>query len=203
MGNDGTSTRDRLITEGMRLFAERGFRGTTVADIQEAVGLARGSGALYKHFSSKQEVLEAGLEQAIARVESVAGVAGTLDYRELPHALTVLGQRIMESIRQNRDMVRILDEEGDRFPELRDRARKAVERGMRVVGDMLALYLDARGDEGIDVEAYAVLVMGALLSFYRFQWTFGGPALEVDEERVLATWVELELRIVDALSSRK
>lgn len=54
--------RDALVTAAMVLFAERGYDGTSVADIQTAVGLTGGSGALYKHFASKEAVLEAGVD---------------------------------------------------------------------------------------------------------------------------------------------
>src|SRR5690349_10108353 len=45
----------------MRLFAERGFRETAVGDIEAAVGLQPRRGALYKHFASKQALLEAAV----------------------------------------------------------------------------------------------------------------------------------------------
>ena len=54
------STRERIVTEAMRLFARRGFRGTTVGEIEQAAGLAPRAGGLYKHFRSKEEVLAAG-----------------------------------------------------------------------------------------------------------------------------------------------
>ncbi|WBB52473.1 TetR/AcrR family transcriptional regulator [Verrucosispora sp. WMMD573] len=49
-------TRDAQIFEAaLRLFAERGYRATTMADIGDAVGI-RGP-SLYKHVGSKQEIL--------------------------------------------------------------------------------------------------------------------------------------------------
>lgn len=59
------STSDRLLVAGMELFAERGFRATTVGDIEAAVGLAPRRGALYKHFASKQALLEAAVRSHI------------------------------------------------------------------------------------------------------------------------------------------
>ena len=48
-------TRDVMLREAARLFAERGFRGTSVSDLGEACGIS--GPALYKHFPSKQAVL--------------------------------------------------------------------------------------------------------------------------------------------------
>src|SRR5947209_7757695 len=51
---ESKATRDRLVVEAMRLFAERGFRATTVGDIEAAAGLVPRSGGLYKHFAPKR-----------------------------------------------------------------------------------------------------------------------------------------------------
>lgn len=48
-------TRDVMLREAARLFAERGFRGTSVADIGTACGIS--GPAVYKHFSSKDAIL--------------------------------------------------------------------------------------------------------------------------------------------------
>ena len=63
-------TRARILNESMRLFAEQGYTATTVAKIEEAAGLSPGSGALYRHFASKQEILIAGFADARARIEA-------------------------------------------------------------------------------------------------------------------------------------
>ena len=48
-------TRDVMLREAARLFAERGFRGTSVADLGTACGIS--GPALYKHFPNKQAIL--------------------------------------------------------------------------------------------------------------------------------------------------
>ncbi len=48
-------TRDVLLREAARLFATRGFRGTSVDDIGAACGLS--GPAVYKHFPSKHALL--------------------------------------------------------------------------------------------------------------------------------------------------
>jgi AcrR family transcriptional regulator len=54
-----TSRREQLLTAGARLFAERGFHGVSIEELGSAVGIS-GPG-LYKHFSSKDDVLSAML----------------------------------------------------------------------------------------------------------------------------------------------
>ncbi|MGY1944425.1 cytochrome P450 [Nocardia asiatica] len=51
------STRDRIVAEALRLFAEQGYASTSVAAIEEAAGLSPESGALYTHFGSKERTI--------------------------------------------------------------------------------------------------------------------------------------------------
>ncbi|MFI9382781.1 TetR/AcrR family transcriptional regulator [Kutzneria sp. NPDC052558] len=48
-------SRDRLLAAATTLFYERGFRATSVKEITQACGFTQG--ALYNHFSSKDELL--------------------------------------------------------------------------------------------------------------------------------------------------
>ncbi|HEX4481957.1 MAG TPA: TetR/AcrR family transcriptional regulator [Rudaea sp.] len=55
-----TSTRDRLVFAALRLFAEKGYGSTSVADVRQAADVH--SGSLYHFFPGKQELLLAVLE---------------------------------------------------------------------------------------------------------------------------------------------
>jgi AcrR family transcriptional regulator len=50
-----SSRRSELTRQAARLFAERGFHGTSIGDLAEAMGVQKGS--LYAHIASKQELL--------------------------------------------------------------------------------------------------------------------------------------------------
>ena len=52
----GGSRRDELLGIAARLFAERGFKNTTVRDIADAAGIL--SGSLYHHFDSKESMVD-------------------------------------------------------------------------------------------------------------------------------------------------
>jgi len=51
-----TGRRQELLAIAGRLFAERGFRNTTVRDIADAAGIL--SGSLYHHFDSKESMVD-------------------------------------------------------------------------------------------------------------------------------------------------
>src|SRR5436190_14868024 len=52
------------MAAGLRLFAADGVAATPIVKIEEAAGLAPGSGAFYKHFRSKSELLDAAVADA-------------------------------------------------------------------------------------------------------------------------------------------
>jgi len=51
----GLPTRDRLAAEAARLFAQRGYHGTSVGDLAAALGIQKSS--LYAHISRKADLL--------------------------------------------------------------------------------------------------------------------------------------------------
>lgn len=55
MSDDTPRTRDRLTVEAARLFAERGYHGTSVNDLATALGIHKSS--VYAHIKGKQELL--------------------------------------------------------------------------------------------------------------------------------------------------
>ena len=75
-------TRARLIAEARRLFAERGYAAVGTEEIVRAAGLTRG--ALYHHFGSKADLLEAAyieIEAALTRTVA-SGAMGASDPME-------------------------------------------------------------------------------------------------------------------------
>ena len=85
------ATKDAIVKSARRLFGERGFAVTTIDDIAEGAGVAKG--AVYHHFATKEAVFEAVFDQVshdlvrevdhVARTENdvlTAMVAGTQHY---------------------------------------------------------------------------------------------------------------------------
>ena len=74
-----TGRRDALIAIAADLFAERGYRSTTVREIAEAAGVL--SGSLYHHFDSKEsiidELLSSYLDELLATYREIVTEGGT------------------------------------------------------------------------------------------------------------------------------
>ena len=55
MGEKGQNTINRIKSEAMELFLQRGYKDVSMQDICNACGLSKGG--LYRHFGSKAEIL--------------------------------------------------------------------------------------------------------------------------------------------------
>src|SRR5258705_5558234 len=60
---EGREARDELLAAALRVFAQRGYREAGVDEIAAEAGYSKG--ALYWHFSSKEDLLMALLEERI------------------------------------------------------------------------------------------------------------------------------------------
>ncbi|OBG87909.1 MULTISPECIES: TetR/AcrR family transcriptional regulator [Mycobacteriaceae] len=76
----GRQTREAIEQAARKLFAERGFHGTTLGDITSAAG--KSPAAFYRYFADKEDLL-AVLAQSFLR-EVVAPSGGALDLPESP-----------------------------------------------------------------------------------------------------------------------
>lgn len=192
-GGRPRSTSDRLLDVALRLFAERGFRGTTVGDIEEAAGLAPRSGALYKHFESKQALLEAALERHVHEVQTIGDVLDLLPLADLRSELTLLGRWILNELNDERDVTRLIEKEGEQFPELVARMRDHVVQASYEQAEQYARERLLPEDGGIAPRVLAAIGIGALVNYRRTQWTFGQAPGGVSEDEFLDGWVELFL----------
>jgi len=125
-----SSRRDELLAIAAGLFAEKGFKNTTVRDIADAAGIL--SGSLYHHFDSKEsmvdEILRTFQQELFGQYDEILG--SDLD------PLTKLEQAVLvsfEAIDKHRDEVAIFQNEAvylltfDRFAYLADRNRQSRE----------------------------------------------------------------------------
>lgn len=89
-GVTAEDTRRRLLDAAATEFDRRGFEGARVADI--AAGADLSNGALYRHFSSKSELLSAALtERGAAELDAMFGRA---DGHNLAELLTAIGRTL-------------------------------------------------------------------------------------------------------------
>lgn len=186
------TTRDRLIDASLELVAEHGYEGTSVGDIESRAGLSPRSGALYKYFDSKLAVLEAGLERHLESVEAAdLDLAGTpLD--DLRAEIEFFGRWLLAEMDRERTITHVIEREGARLPELRNRMRAGIsDRGYRAAATFVTRWSHRATPATPDHEALAVLLVGALVNFRRSTWTFGVEPLGLDDGRAIDAFVAI------------
>lgn len=186
MSASAAGGREALLREARRLFAERGYAATSVAEIQAAAGLAPGSGALYKHFASKQALLEAVLAEAAQAAGSAKGALP----KDAATALRSFAADLLTRLDAAPDLLRI---------ELRDRqaAPELLTAAERTLAAWLAqAVLDGRVRDH-DCDAMAHLLAAALLHGAVLDALAPTHRTNRDRERLLDAWVDLALTALD------
>ncbi len=137
---------DEVLDAALRLFASNGFAATKVEDIALEAGISKG--AIYRYFSSKDEIFESLVRRAVAPIaERASKIAETS--REDPRIIlkTLLTIAIVKlSDPEILAVPRLVLQEAGRFPELAETYRREVlDRGVAAIEKIVQ-----RGiDEGI------------------------------------------------------
>ncbi|GAA3471905.1 TetR/AcrR family transcriptional regulator [Nonomuraea roseola] len=192
-------TRDRLLTEAVRLFASKGYDATSVADIQVACGLTAGSGALYKHFPSKGALLEAAVQRNLELMtlrnrETVAEAPA--DPRE---ALRLMASVVWSVIEGDRDLIRIMLREYHGFSELFERMWQSV---IATLYREAAQWIRAQGTDVADPEATAAVLISSLTYYPLLNILIGHTPGDLEADRFLDAWVEHAVQTLEAGSAR-
>jgi TetR/AcrR family transcriptional regulator, cholesterol catabolism regulator len=170
-----TTRRAELTREAARLFAERGYHGTSIGDLAKALGVQKGS--LYAHIESKQDLLYE------AMTEGARAFHAALD--EVPEDFPVV-ERIRFALRAH---LRVVAEqidvatvfvrewrylEGDRADEFLGERRRYEER-------FRALFREGRerGELRTDLDDQAAVLL--VLSAANWAYTWLPPGADTDE----------------------
>ncbi|HEY3688311.1 MAG TPA: helix-turn-helix domain-containing protein [Streptosporangiaceae bacterium] len=191
------STRERIIVEALRLFAERGYSATAVAEIEAAAGLSPGAGGLYRHFRSKEEVLAATVEvrSDTTRDELAATLLGDGLGNEsdpLPERLRLICKAGLRKVGEEQQLLRVLFRDLDQFPQLVETVRvHLTDPVYRALADWLKRQPEFAGD--IDWPSAATVLGGAIVNHWLACSQMHAPPLGIEEERFIDSWVRLAL----------
>lgn len=191
MSGPSTSTRDRLLDEAMRLFGERGYGATSVAEIERSAGLTPGAGGLFHHFHNKEAVLAAGIERQLARLEAVRHIRGAIPpLGDVRAELTLVARYVFLELEEEQELLRVLISEGRQRPQL---LANAVDQVVRGTFDEFAALLGRSGGTPVG----AALALGSLVAFASAELLLGQAPVDADREEVIATWVEMVMGLTE------
>ncbi|HEY7484035.1 MAG TPA: helix-turn-helix domain-containing protein [Streptosporangiaceae bacterium] len=194
------STRERIVAEALRLFAERGYAATSVAEIEAASGLSPGAGGLYRHFRSKEEVLGAAVRGHITRtreqISTVMEQATALEDHPLEERLRLTCKTGLAKMREEQDLIRVLFRDLDQFPGLVAEIREGIVNPLYdAIGSWLSRQPEFAGADE-DWPAISSILGGAVVNYWLANESLYEPPTRINEERFIAAWARLALGLI-------
>ncbi|HXG41518.1 MAG TPA: helix-turn-helix domain-containing protein [Dehalococcoidia bacterium] len=180
----GPLTRKHILDVSLRLFSERGFARTSIRDIARDAGIT--DAAIYYHFSSKRELLEALVEERGfgVRLQKLEEWEPDVPLRE---GLLGMAAGAIAFMDENRDFLRLILMEGLAGDDVtNEQYCKLLERWERALVGVLERY-KARGELGdYDPELLArhtiYLILGAFVDSLMAREDTSAPPAERREE---------------------
>ena len=165
--------RQRILQAAARVFAERGYHGTSVRDLAAEVGLSPSS--LYNYFPGKEDILHALQTEAFATL--IEAAEATLSTEREPEArLYLFVAHHLRYVADNPHVMRVLVHEASSLPkdrrrEVRESKERYFELGRTILTEVLAAgcaEAPGRGEEDSrELERLTYTLFGAL------NWVYG------------------------------
>jgi AcrR family transcriptional regulator len=162
-------TRERILDAAFDVIAEEGLSGFTMTEVERRVGLAVGTGSIYRHFPSKEALLKAAVEREVSRNRTVTHEARSAA-QQVPDPLersAKVYKQMLDDLRRFDRLFGLMLSQGDRVPELREAIRAAVQ----------PRETDATPEE----QAVHAVAMAALGGYHLFSIMQGHPFDGIDE----------------------
>jgi len=115
-------TQGRILKAAEKLFAKRGYGGTTTRDLAQAAGVAEGT--LFRHFENKKAILIEVATQGWTEI--LTDLLTELSEMGSYKAVAQVMRKRMLSLNANTDTLRVCFIEAQFHPELRDRIQADV-----------------------------------------------------------------------------
>lgn len=190
--------RDRLLAAALKLFAAKGYAATSVAEIQQESGLAPGSGALYKHFGSKRELLEAAVTH---RIDSIVAAREEFDAgkpRSVEDAVRSAGELIWTNLTQSEELLRVMLREPHELGELDQKTWQVItDNAYQRFADELTASNRAGRTNIPDPEASAAVAIASLSYAATLRALTGRSPGNVDHDRYFEAWVVQTVSLIE------
>ncbi|OBQ24693.1 MAG: TetR family transcriptional regulator [Anabaena sp. WA113] len=135
-------TRTRILQAAQRLFAAKGFEGTTTRDLAQIAGVAEGT--LFRHFANKKAIF---VEVATSGwVDILTDLLTELSEMGSYKAVAPVMRRRMCNLQKNADIMRVCFMEVQFHPDLRDRIQTEIIEKMTEVAEA---FFQTAMDKGI------------------------------------------------------
>ena len=175
--------REKILSKAAKLFAEKGYSGTTIVDLANSCGSSRG--ALYHYFGSKEDILFHILKDHVdsmydAVQEVSQGIENPIDqFRAIVRTITLFNARSLpEQIVLLNDIGELSE---DQQHGIINKQRKLVE----IVSDALIRIDSANKLKTDNKKAYTMMLFGMIN--YTFTWFNPDGPISAEEYAEMTT----------------
>jgi AcrR family transcriptional regulator len=167
--------RNELTRQAARLFAEKGYHGTSIGDLAEAMGVQKGS--LYAHIASKQDLLYETMAEGARAFH--AGLDAIDDHLPAPEKIRLALRSHLRVVAEQLDVATVFVQEwryleGQRRDEIVAERRRYEDRIRAFFGEGREL-----GDLRTDLDDATAALL--LLSAANWAYTWLQPGRDTDE----------------------
>ncbi len=182
----------------LKLFAENGYRGTSIGDIEKAVGLAPRAGGFYRHFSSKDEILMQAMDAYEEEITHEIVQLGDLKNLSPIDELTQMARLTRDHAARQRHIRIILRQEGRSIPRIRERIHQFNK------SDAWNLFLEWTrrqiGKRAIDKEVRLhTFQIFSTLALILYLQDGGEEPMGLDQDFVLDHWITSSMQYLERL----
>ncbi len=150
--------REEILDAARRVFTVKGFKGTTIADVAEAAGIALGT--IYLYFPSKDDLFR-GLSQRFWQMITEALSEGD-DSQTLERSIRSRLENVFRVCDGNRDLVRLVVLNSDSTRKAEAHQRAAEERRFQPMIDALSNGMEAGFIRKANPVTMTKLVLGSV-----------------------------------------
>ncbi len=192
---DKVNTRERLKTAALTLFIEHGFVATSIGAIESAAGLAPRAGAFYRHFKSKEALLEELARERITETPDEFDFDGLSAFNDTRAELVALARQFEKASERQRPYLRLIEEvrlttSGKAFEEDANREM------LGALMDWMSTKAAARGRDKKQLAALTVCVFGGWL-FYLTKRNQGVEVPAIERDVLIDEWAALWAGVLD------
>jgi AcrR family transcriptional regulator len=189
--------REDILQASLKLFAEKGFHGTSMRDIAKSADITEG--LIYHYFVSKRDLFRAIIEEHsfLPLLRSLPDLGEWLDLRDL---LIVLARGFYDVLGRNQDLTRLLLQEVQVFPEEREAFfADAMKESITELAAIVESRVDEKARTDVDAQMVARIFFNSLLAFFVEQEILGGKhILPADEQSYVEHLVDMVVNRVGA-----
>jgi AcrR family transcriptional regulator len=176
-----SSRKERILAAATELFATKGYRATSVAEIERRAGLKPGSGGLYRHFSSKDALLVEVVEGYRSRLAALRARLAALRARLGDELEALVGFLASEQA-----VVRV----GAELSVLPMAVRQAFGAAWDEAHQIFAEHFERRGHPSDEARILGVAALGELAHYMSHLRSFKRAPLDIPVQRYVGAWLE-------------